>query len=160
MGFSGQQYWSGLPFPSPGDLPNAGIKPRSPALQADALPSEPPGKPLSFLRACQSTFRSACTVIHPHQRCTRVPVCPGCCQHTGRFLSIVVTAVLVGVMVSHHGCDLHDVMMSNKRLGRLRVSSGEVSVQALGSFSVGPFVLLLSCRNSVFVLDTRAPSDP
>ena len=40
-----QEYWSGLPFPSPGDLPNPGIKPRSPALQADVLPSEPPGKP-------------------------------------------------------------------------------------------------------------------
>ena len=45
MEFSRQQYWSGLPFPSPGDLPNPGIKPGSPALQADALPSEPPGKP-------------------------------------------------------------------------------------------------------------------
>ena len=42
--FSRQEYWSGLPFPSPGDLPNTGIKPGSPALQADALPSEPPGK--------------------------------------------------------------------------------------------------------------------
>ena len=46
MGFSRQEYWSGLPFPAPGDLPNPGIKPRSPALQADALPSEPPGMPL------------------------------------------------------------------------------------------------------------------
>ena len=45
MGFSRQEYWSGLPFPSPGDLPNTGIEPRSPALQADALISEPPGKP-------------------------------------------------------------------------------------------------------------------
>ena len=44
MGFSRQEYWSGLPFPSPGDLPDPGIEPRSPALQADALPSEPPGK--------------------------------------------------------------------------------------------------------------------
>jgi len=42
MEFSRQEYWSGLPFPSPGDLPNPGIKPRSPALQADALTSEPP----------------------------------------------------------------------------------------------------------------------
>ena len=42
MGFSRQEYWSGLPFPSPGDLPNPGIEPRSPALQADALLSEPP----------------------------------------------------------------------------------------------------------------------
>ena len=45
MGFSRQEYWSGLPFPSPGDLPNPGIKPGSPALQADTLTSELPGKP-------------------------------------------------------------------------------------------------------------------
>ena len=45
VGFSRQEYWSGLPFPSPGDLPNPGIEHQSPALQADALPSEPPGKP-------------------------------------------------------------------------------------------------------------------
>ena len=45
MEFSRQEYWSGLPFPSPGDLPDPGIEPRSPALRADALPSEPPGKP-------------------------------------------------------------------------------------------------------------------
>ena len=45
MGFSRQEYWSGLPFPSPGDLPNPGVEHRSSALQADALPSEPPGKP-------------------------------------------------------------------------------------------------------------------
>ena len=44
MGFSRQEYWSGLPFPSPGDLPDPRIEPGSPALQADALPSEPPGK--------------------------------------------------------------------------------------------------------------------
>ena len=44
-GFSRQKYWSGLPFPSPGDLLDPGIEPRSPALQADALTSEPPGKP-------------------------------------------------------------------------------------------------------------------
>ena len=43
MGFSRQEYWSGLPFLSPGDLPNPGIKPGSPTLQADVLPSEPPG---------------------------------------------------------------------------------------------------------------------
>ena len=46
MEFSRQEYWSGLPFPSPGDLPDPGIESRSPALQADALPSEPPGKSL------------------------------------------------------------------------------------------------------------------
>ena len=44
MGFSRQEYWTGLPCPSPGDLPNPGIQPRSPALQADSLLSEPPRK--------------------------------------------------------------------------------------------------------------------
>ena len=53
MGFSRQEYWSGLPFPSPGDLPNPGIEPWSPALQADGLSSEPPGKPRdSLTRYC------------------------------------------------------------------------------------------------------------
>ena len=45
MGFCRQEYWSGLPFPSPGDLPGPGIEPGSPAFQADALTSELPGKP-------------------------------------------------------------------------------------------------------------------
>ena len=45
MGFSRPEYWSGQPFPSPGDLPNPEIEPRSPTLQADSLPAEPPGKP-------------------------------------------------------------------------------------------------------------------
>ena len=51
-GFSRQEYWSGLPFPSPGDLPDPGIKPVSPvspALQADSLPTEPSGKPLDVV---------------------------------------------------------------------------------------------------------------
>ena len=52
MGFSRQEYWSGLPCPPPGDLPNPGIVPRSPTLQADSLPSEPPGKPLLCARYC------------------------------------------------------------------------------------------------------------
>ena len=43
MGFPRQEYWSGVPFPSPGDLPNPGIEPTSSALQADSLQSEPPG---------------------------------------------------------------------------------------------------------------------
>ena len=49
MGFSRREYWSGLPLPSPGDLSNIGIEPRSPALQVDSLLSEPPGK------LCQET---------------------------------------------------------------------------------------------------------
>ena len=53
MGFSRQEYWSGLPFPSPGDLPNPGIKPKSPALQTDALPSEPLGKLMYLIKVNQ-----------------------------------------------------------------------------------------------------------
>ena len=45
MGFSKQEYWSGLPFPSPGDLPNPGIEPMSPALAGGFFSAEPPGKP-------------------------------------------------------------------------------------------------------------------
>ena len=47
MGFPRQEYWSELPFPSPEDLPDPGIKPVSPALQADSLSTEPPGKPIT-----------------------------------------------------------------------------------------------------------------
>ena len=56
VGFSQQEYWSGLPFPPPGDLPNPGIKSGSPALQADSLPAEAPGKPMCI---------SAHVYIHP-----------------------------------------------------------------------------------------------
>ena len=56
MGFLRQEYWSGLPFPSPGDLPDPEIEPGSPTLQADSLPSEPPGKP------------QICTIFHVRQK--------------------------------------------------------------------------------------------
>ena len=70
-GFSRQEYWSGQPFPSPGYLPNPGIKPRSPALQADSLLSEPPGKPkdigmdsLSLLQEIVLTQESNQGLLH------------------------------------------------------------------------------------------------
>ena len=50
MGFSRQEYWSGLPFPSPGELLDPGIEPGSPALQTDSLPSEPLGEPIEATR--------------------------------------------------------------------------------------------------------------
>ena len=68
MGFSWQEYWSGLSFPSLGDLLDPGIEPRSPTLQADALPSEPPGKPLicskHVLKAEQYDRDSLGTLVH------------------------------------------------------------------------------------------------
>ena len=70
MGFSRQEYYSGLPFPSPGDLPDPGIKPRSPTLEADTLTSEPPGKPFVV---------SACLLQCHHnrmdQQCHHPPQC-------------------------------------------------------------------------------------
>ena len=59
MGFFRQEYWSGLPFPSPGDLPDPGIEPGSPALQVDALPSEPPGKSLLYNKILQNLVTSS-----------------------------------------------------------------------------------------------------
>ena len=62
--FSRQEYWSGLPFPSPEDLPRPGIDPRSPALQADALPTELGGKPKLLLGGSFSRFPPARTCPH------------------------------------------------------------------------------------------------
>ena len=63
IGFSRQEYWSGLPFPSPGDLPNPGIEPVSPALQTDTLPSEPPGAQHTICR--HTHYVKITTVIYP-----------------------------------------------------------------------------------------------
>ena len=81
MGFSRQEYWSGLQFPSPGDLPDAGIEPKSPALEADALTSEPPGKPSSIgdtfymfsmtwelVRSSGKHWKPSCPVCHKGEK--------------------------------------------------------------------------------------------
>ena len=62
MGFSSQEYWSGLPFPSPGDLPDPRIEPRSPTLQADTLPSEPPLSILYSNVYISSTYKKVCVI--------------------------------------------------------------------------------------------------
>ena len=59
MGFSQHKYWSGLPFPSPWDLPDPRIEPRSPALQADSLPSEPPRKPVISIHSIYKAVSSS-----------------------------------------------------------------------------------------------------
>ena len=64
MEFSRQEYWSGLPFPSPGDLPDLGIEPGSPALQADALPSELLGHILNTQETCVSVCECVCVCVH------------------------------------------------------------------------------------------------
>ena len=73
MEFSRQEYWSGLSFPSPGDLPNPGIEPRSPTLLADALLSEPPGKP-SFLET--SSMLIGKYLLLPTPFCWKFPLDP------------------------------------------------------------------------------------
>ena len=66
MEFFRQEYWTGSPFPSPGDLPNTGIEPRCPALQVDSLLSEPLGKPLASFSSVQfSSVQSCLTVWDP-----------------------------------------------------------------------------------------------
>ena len=74
MGFPRQEYWSGLPFPPPEDLPNPEIEPRFPALQVDSSPSEPPGKPkntgvgsLSLLQGIFPTQKSNQSLLHRRQ---------------------------------------------------------------------------------------------
>ena len=66
MGFSRQEYWSGLPFPPPVDLPDPGIEPGSPAWQADSLPSGPPGKLLKYKQKYTTT---RCTQIQDVHNC-------------------------------------------------------------------------------------------
>ncbi|XDA77091.1 hypothetical protein R6Z07F_007236 [Ovis aries] len=78
-----QEYWSGLPFPSPGDLPSPGIEPGSPGLQVDSLPAEPPGKPVV------SIYRyRICAYIYLRSGC--VCVCVKCIF----FLSLVILCYL------------------------------------------------------------------
>ena len=78
MEFSRQEYWSTLPFPSPGDLPYPGIKTRSSALQVDSLPpSEPPGKPeYIYESACVYIYICVCVCV-----CVYVYVCVHICTH-------------------------------------------------------------------------------
>ena len=66
-GISRQEYWSELPCPPPGDLPNPGIEPRSHALLADSLPSEPPGKPKHFV-GLKSIKAHTHTHTHTHTK--------------------------------------------------------------------------------------------
>ena len=85
MGFSRQEYWSGLPFPPPGDLPNPGIQPGSPAFQADALTSEPPSvkQPNSFIARWQWWGAGRVAVgaqVPPRCWC----LCFSCCPPKGK----------------------------------------------------------------------------
>ena len=68
MGFSRQECWSGLPFPSQGDLPDPGIDPRSPTLQADTFPSEPPEKPLAKCKSVSLRYYFTPIPLNTHSK--------------------------------------------------------------------------------------------
>ena len=78
MRFSRQEYWSGLSFPFPRDLPDTGIKPRSPALQADSLPTEPPGKPCvnMFIVPLLMDIQVVSFLSYQKQCCNEYPYAP------------------------------------------------------------------------------------
>ena len=115
-GFSRQENWSGLLCPPLGDLPNSGIEPRSPTLQADSIPSEPPGKPLSHL-LCGSLLRQ------PQD--TNIQSFPYVVLDKARGSILVVSVLMVQVWVtrlSNLACKSHsdfcahmrDLMKTNK----------------------------------------------
>ena len=91
--FSRQEYWSGLPFPFPGDPPAPGIKPLSPALQADSLLSEPPEKPLikKYLTVKKCQQSSEASVSHNLLAVVRSLITDhhNKCNNNGKFLNIV-----------------------------------------------------------------------
>ena len=70
--FSRQEYWSGLPFPSPGDLPDPGIEAGPPTLQAEALPSEPPRKPINWVFLPHSVLNSAAVGVNGSKVCKTI----------------------------------------------------------------------------------------
>ena len=99
--FSRQEYWSGLPFPSPGDLPNPGIKP---ALQADALTSESPGKP-TFSDRTTSNFLSLSCVFSslmrefqllPSNTCARLTCSWDLCTYSVKHFHAVMIIIIPG----------------------------------------------------------------
>ena len=77
MIFPRQEYWGGLPFPSPGDIPNSGMEPRSPALQANSLPTEPPGKTFFYGKYFKITNN-----LLPH--------CPNCQVSTDNTQTLIL----------------------------------------------------------------------
>ena len=108
MGFSRQEYWSGLPFPSSGDLPYPGIEPRSPALQAHALTSEPPGKP-----CCEYNYlKIICFSYSIYCKCNQTVL-----THIINFVNVIFLFFWfennIFSSVNSHFCDCHDSKESN-----------------------------------------------
>ena len=118
MEFSRQDFWSVLPFPSPGDLPDPRIEPRSPALQADAFTSEPPGNPL------YSSVRFS-SVTQSCQTCTpRITACQASLSITNSW-SLLKLMPIESVMSSSHLILCHPLHLLPPIPPSIRVSSNE-----------------------------------
>ena len=100
IGFSRQEYWRGLPFPSPGDLPNPGIEPWSPTLQADSLLSEPPGKQIELNPARNQN----CVINVQDEGNCSVPAVSYCWQPFNCTISHLLSLLQ---SVAHLACSLH-----------------------------------------------------
>ena len=105
--FTRQEYWSGLPFPSPGDLPNPEIKPGSPALQGDSLPSEPSGTPWRSGQSFTLSYRKAGLHLSEQFYCSK-PKGFWC-------LSATVTRVTVYKLISSLAAGLWGIWVSKER---------------------------------------------
>ena len=93
MGFSRQEYWSGLPFPSPGNLPDPGIETMSPALQADSLLSEQPGKSKGMLwLKCRLIYSLKSHDTKPTPPAALSPACPPLPTPTGATLAALASS--------------------------------------------------------------------
>ena len=118
MEFSRQEYQSGFPFPSPGDLPHLGIKPRSPALQADFLPTEPLGKPLKFLYLSYYVY-PLCFAPFPARKVDKIgrygqsPIAP-------TPLYLLFQPVFIHFFLPHLGLYLHSVLQLQSSIGFLQ----------------------------------------
>ena len=95
MEFSRQEHWSGLPFPSPEDLPSPGIEPRSPSLQADSLLSGPPGKPYIYICKIHIIYIHIWIYVHAY---INVHACVCICAY------VCVNVCVLCVFVFMHVC--------------------------------------------------------
>ena len=163
MEFSRQKYWSGLPFPTPGDLLDSGIKPGSPAKEADSLPSEPPVESWFFLRSLNSGFHSCspsyiATTVHKDSLfSTSSP--------TLLYLVFLMVAVLIGwrwylnavlICISQMISDVQHLFIYLWAICVFSLEKclfGSSAILKPDSFSLSAVFLLLSCISSLHVLD-------
>ena len=133
MGLSRQKYWSGLPFLSTGDLPNPGMEPRSPALRADALTSEPPGKPhclIYWVSKFKYLFSFLDVVAGQSLSCIQLFVIPWTTEHQYSLPFTISWSLLKHMSIK-------SMMPSNHSFSVTPFSSWPQFFPASGSFPVG-----------------------